>query len=129
LINVPNEYLDQCRNALSAEQEKSLAETNGWSHVDKQKVHVDWSELYKTLSVMVDVVLPSSPDVQEIMAKHYSIACRFYVPSKEAYIGMAIFYEENESMRVFHNSYHPRMVSFLGDAMYIYAQNFQTEVN
>jgi len=128
LINEPTEYLDQCRSALSVEQEKSLAETGGWSHVDKQKIHSDWDDLYRTLAVMLDESAPSSSSVQAVIEKHYSIACRFYTPSKEAYIGMALFYDENESMKSFHNSYHPRMVNFLGEAIHVYAQKLQSSV-
>ncbi len=123
MINASSEFLSQCRSALSAEQKKSLADTANWSHVDRPQVHADWDALYKKLSAILDDSSPSTPDVQAIIAQHYSIACRFYVPTKEAYIGMALFYEENENMRDFHNSYHPRMVNFLGQAIYVYAQS------
>lgn len=48
---------------------------------------------------------------------HYEIACRFYRPSKEAYIGMSLFYCENQDMKIFHNAYHPDMVDFLRPAI------------
>lgn len=47
-------YLRTCRSALAAEQAKSLADTDGWAHVDKQQVHVDWDVLYKKLAAMLD---------------------------------------------------------------------------
>ena len=34
---------------------------------------------------------------------------------------MSLFYREDLDMKEFHNSYHPRMVDFLGEAIYIYA--------
>jgi hypothetical protein len=85
-----HDYLETCRTALAAEQAKSLADTDGWAHVDKQQVHVDWDVLYKALADMLDRSEASSPEIQEIVAQHYAIASRFYVPSKEAYIGMAL---------------------------------------
>ena len=33
---------DRCRQALREEQARSLAETDGWTHVDKDQVHADW---------------------------------------------------------------------------------------
>ena len=120
--NSTPEYLAQCRNALNAEQAKSLSETNNWSHVNKQQVHIDWDALYKRLATMLDGSQASSPAVQEIMAQHYAIASRFYVPSREAYIGMGLFYSDNKDMKDFHNAYHRNMVEFLGEAIYVYAQ-------
>ncbi|MDE2428068.1 MAG: TipAS antibiotic-recognition domain-containing protein [Burkholderiales bacterium] len=119
-------YLDQCRTAMRTEQEKSLAETNQWSHVDKPKVHADWDVLYKQLASVLDTSHPSDATIQELIDQHYQISSRFYVPSKLAYLGLALFYRENEAMRDFHNAYHPQMVAFLGDAIYVYTQQSRT---
>ncbi len=115
------EYLEQCRQALNSEQARSLAETSNWSHVDRQQVHLDWDSLYKALAPLVDSAPPSSPQVQALMARHHAIASRFYPPSREAYIGMGLFYQDNPEMKSFHNAYHPRMVEFLGEAIHAYA--------
>lgn len=115
------EYLEQCKQALTTEQTQSLAETENWSHVDKQQTHVEWDALYKELTPLVGRSLPSSSEIQSFMSRHYAIVSRFYVPSREAYIGMALFYQDNSEMRAFHNAYHPNMVDFVGEAMYAYA--------
>jgi hypothetical protein len=120
--NLTPEYVKTCRTALNAEQAESLAKTDGWSHVDKQQAHIDWDALYKELAAMLDDLQASSPEVQGIVARHYAIASRFHVPSKEAYIGMGLFYNEDIDMRSFHNGYHPNMVEFLGEAINVYAQ-------
>jgi hypothetical protein len=119
-MNTP-QYLQECREALSSEQMKSLTETDNWSHVDKQQVHIDWDALYKELTPLMQQLPPSAPDIQAIMARHYSIVSRFYAPSKQAYIGMSLFYSENQDMKDFHNAYDPKMVEFLAEAMPIYA--------
>ena len=41
----------------------------------------------------------------------------------QAYIGMGLFYMDNQDMRDFHNGYQPKMAEFLGDAVFIYARN------
>ena len=122
LKNSTFEYLEQCRRALAEQQAKSLAETGNWSHVDKQQVHIDWDILYKELATVVEDSLPSSPEAQAFIARHYAIAVRFYEPSREAYIGLGLFYHDNPDMRAYHNAFHPDMVDFLGEAMYVYAQ-------
>ncbi len=116
-----SDYAEACRNALAAEQEASLAETDGWSHVDRQKVHSDWDVLYRRLADVYGGLQPSSPQVQELVAQHYAIASRFYKPSKEAYIGMSLFYNENSEMKAFHDGYGQNLTAFLGQAMQVYA--------
>lgn len=120
------EYLDQCRAAQRAEQERSLATTDNWAHVDKPKVHADFDAFYKELAPLIDANAPESETIQALMDKHFAIVARFYVPSRDAYVGTALFYADNADMKAFHNTYHPRMVEFLGDAAYTYAlQNLQ----
>lgn len=116
------QYLHQCRAALSAEQAQSLAATANWSHVDKPKVHQDWDALYRKLAPLIDQLPPSADAVQTLIADHYRIATRFYTPSKHAYIGLGLFYGDDDAMRNFHNAYHRDMVPFLAQAMSIYAE-------
>ena len=87
------EYLQQCRAALASEQAQSLAETDNWSHVDKEQVHRDWDSLYRELAPLVQTARPSSPQVQALIARHHDIVSRFYAPSRLAYIGMSLFYQ------------------------------------
>lgn len=117
MSKLSKEYLNKCRVALSEEQAQSLSNSNNWEHVERDKVHKDWDTLYKELATYIDIAKCNSNKVQEIIEKHYQIACRFYTPSKEAYIGMGIFYQENQDMKVFHNTYHPQMVNFLADSI------------
>jgi hypothetical protein len=116
------EYLKQCRVAQCAEQAHSLASTDNWAHVDKTQAHADFDAFYKELALMIDVNEPESPIIQALMTRHYAIVSRFYTPSRQAYVGTALFYEDNADMKAFHNGYHTRMVKFLGDAIYAYAQ-------
>ncbi len=122
LRDTPAADLQSHRDALAAEQARSLAATDNWSHVDKPKVHADWDALYQALAPLFDQHQPQSAEVQGLVAQHYAIVSRFYQPSRSAYIGMALFYAENADMKAFHQAYHPRMVELLGDAMAFYAQ-------
>jgi TipAS antibiotic-recognition domain len=121
MANFSPEYLSICREAMGSEQTRSLVETNNWSHVDRPTIHADWDRLYRTLAPLIDNFEPSSASVQELIGEHYSIASRFYVPSCDAYIGLSLFYKENEDMAKFHNGYHPKMVDFLHEAIGFYA--------
>jgi hypothetical protein len=118
-----------CRRALAAEQEASLSATDGWSHVDKQQVHSDWDALYRELAIVREELGASSPQVQDLIAQHYAIASRFYEPSKEAYIGMSLLYDESVEMRTFHEGYGTGLVAFLGQAMQVYAHRNLTSTS
>lgn len=107
---------------MSAEQARSLEKTGNWAHVDKQKVHTDWDALYRRIVPLIDAFPPAAEPVQELIAEHYDIVCRFYPPSKKAYIGMGLFYGEDQNMMQFHTSYHPQMVPFMAEAMAVYAE-------
>ncbi|MEX2984271.1 TipAS antibiotic-recognition domain-containing protein [Streptomyces sp. C36] len=117
-----NQYEDECRRSLASEQTKSLAETNNWAHVDKNQVHQDWDVLYREIAACLDDSLPGDRHIQELVRRHFDVTCRFYTPTRKAYVGTALLYSEDDAMREFHNSYHPRMVEFLGDAMKIFAE-------
>jgi len=119
--SLTSSYLDECRRALDEEQTRSLVATNHWEHVDRQGVHADWDALYRRISPLIAHADPSSSQIQILIAAHYDIACRFYIPSARAYVGMALHYRENHDMAAFHNTYHPDMVRFLADAMSTYA--------
>ncbi|MDY0815670.1 TipAS antibiotic-recognition domain-containing protein [Kitasatospora purpeofusca] len=117
-----NSYEDECRRSLAEEQVRSLAGTNDWEHVDRDRVHRDWDALYREITVCLnDGALPGEQKVQELVRRHFDIACRFYTPSREAYVGMALFYAEDEGMRAFHDSYHAGLVEFLGAAIRVFA--------
>lgn len=116
------ELIEQCRNALSMEQNISLAETKNWSHVDRAKVHSDWDVLYRQIALLIDTSQPADENVQKLIAEHYDIVSRFYKPLRNAYIGMSLFYNENKEMFDFHTAYHPKMVDFMSTAMFLYAR-------
>ncbi|EPX60398.1 hypothetical protein D187_001885 [Cystobacter fuscus DSM 2262] len=123
LLSATPEYLQQCRDAQAREQAASLIATNQWAHVDKAQAHHDFQRLYGELAPLIGYSEPSSPAVQQLMARHYAIASRFYPASRQAYVGTALFYAENADMKAFHDAYHPRLVEFLGEAMFVYAHS------
>lgn len=116
------EFLDQCRQAMQDEQTRSLQQTSNWAHVDKAQAHADWDALYQELTPLINAgVSPSSAQAQALIARHFALASRFYLPSPLAYIGMGLFYCENPDMHSFHKAYHPNMPEFLREAMRNYA--------
>jgi hypothetical protein len=122
MTETSTKYLHRCRTALATEQAASFAATDGWSHVDRPQVHGDWDMLLRALAAMPADAEATSPEVQAMVAQHYAIASRFYVPSREAYVGMSLFYTEDQDMRTFHNAYRRDLAAFLAEAMRVFAQ-------
>jgi hypothetical protein len=117
-----SEYAERCRRSLAEEQAASLAATGDWAHVDKDRVHRDWHELYGEVAAAITAgAQPEDEAIQELVGRHYAITSRFYIPSRDAYLGMALLYAEDDAMRDWHNSYHPKMVEFFSAAMLRYA--------
>jgi hypothetical protein len=71
--------------------------------------------------VSLDGARPEDDRTQELIERHFAIASRFYSPTREAYLGMALLYSEDAAMEEFQNAYDPRMVEFLGRAMRVFA--------
>jgi hypothetical protein len=117
-----SDYLSVCKRSREQEQSESLAASNNWAHVDKAQVHADWDMLYKELAPLIaSGALADASEVQGLVAKHHAIISRFYEPSREGYIGLGLFYQEDPSMREFHNTYHPLLADYLKDAICVYA--------
>ncbi|WP_329274295.1 TipAS antibiotic-recognition domain-containing protein [Streptomyces sp. NBC_00691] len=114
---------DECRRALAEEQAKSLASTNDWEHVDRGQTHQDWDVLYREITASLEGgSLPGDQQIQGLVRRHFDIVCRFYVPSRQAYVGMSLFYAEDEAMRAFHDSYHLGLAEFMGAAIRVFAE-------
>jgi hypothetical protein len=117
-------YLAECRKALDAEKAQSLAQTNNWAHVDRDKIHAEWQALYAEMAQhLTDHADPASEEFQGFVARHYTIIKEFYVPSKQAYIGMSLFYVEDDGFRKYHESFHPLLPLLLQKGMQHFAQN------
>lgn len=116
------DYLSLCRSSREREQSESLAATDNWAHVDKAKVHADWDTLYKEIAPLIaSGAMADAPEVQALVARHHAIISRFYEPSREGYIGLGLFYQEDTSMREFHNSYHSQLADYMRDAICVFA--------
>ena len=117
-----SDYLSVCKSSREREQSESLAASNNWAHVDKAQVHADWDVLYKEfVPLIASGALADSCEVQALVARHHAIISRFYKPSREGYIGLGLFYQEDPSMREFHDSYDPRFAEYLKDAICVFA--------
>ena len=68
-------------------------------------------------------VSPGSPEVQELIQRHYSWVGQVWTPTRASYIGLGKMYIEHPDFNDFYNAYHPGLTVYLVEAMQIFAQH------
>lgn len=84
------------------------------------------SQGYTDVEVAVTELLRSDADpgnelVQQLVAVHYEIVCKFWTPDANAYAGLGELYVTHPDFRARYDAHDPRLAEFLRDAMAIYA--------
>jgi DNA-binding transcriptional MerR regulator len=79
--------------------------------------------LYAELAVAINKNLaPSSIEVQALIKKHYQMTTKFWIPTRESYIGLSQLYGSHPDFVKFYNDIHPKLLDFLVEAMKIFAE-------
>lgn len=94
------------------------------SKSDRDKLHEQGITITEKLKKAIDDgFLADSSEVQQLIKKHYDWICHYWIPTKESYIGLSQMYKENNEFNRFYSNYHPNMVSFLSEAMTVFAND------
>lgn len=102
--------------------EHSNQNTKGWKVQDWNKASQEFTAICKDLTFLLEKkYTPDSPEVQEIVARHYVWIKQFWVPNKESYAGLAQGYEQEEWKKTF-EPYHPELAHYLSQAIQFFAQ-------
>ena len=64
---------------------------------------------------------PDNELVQQLIALHYGIVCKFWTPDAQAYMGLGEMYVTHPDFRARYDAHDVRLAEFLRDAMAIYA--------
>ncbi len=66
---------------------------NNYSEQENNQFTLEFSEITKSFAeAMNQGINPASPEVQELVKKHYSFVSKFWTPTKEAYKSLAMSY-------------------------------------
>tara|TARA_R110002110_G_scaffold415856_3_gene658421 strand:- start:1419 stop:2177 length:759 start_codon:yes stop_codon:yes gene_type:complete len=97
------------------------------SRTAKEKLHDQCESITKALArAIYEGASEDSPEVQELIKAHYQWVCNYWQPNQESYIGLSKLYLEHNDFNEFYNKHHPKMASFLSEAMVIFAtQNLE----
>lgn len=64
---------------------------------------------------------PGDEIVQELIALHYAIVCKFWTPDGQAYAGLAELYVTHPDFKARYDAHDESLAEFLRDAMVVYA--------
>jgi DNA-binding transcriptional MerR regulator len=97
-----------------------------WAALGKegQQRHLDTHrEVVEALGAAIRVGFgPESPEVQEIVAKHYAWVSLFWTPNAETYTGLTQMYVDDERFRRNYDEVAPGAAALLRDAAELYAR-------
>ncbi|WP_062072535.1 MerR family transcriptional regulator [Demequina sediminicola] len=97
-----------------------------WEALGKegQQQHLDaHREVVEALGAAIRVgFTPESPEVQEIVSKHYAWVSLFWTPTAETYRGLTQMYVDDERFRSNYDEVAPGAAALLRDAADIYAE-------
>lgn len=103
--------------------EESKRNIKGFTQKDYDQIKQEFDSVHRELSKAIDERLSTgSQEVQSLIQRHFQIISRFYNPTKEVYAGLADLYLEHPDFRKMYETFHPQMVTFLAEAMKLYAQ-------
>lgn len=91
---------------------------------DKESLTQEAILIFKQLAKFIDVGLkPTSPTVQEVIAKHHALTKKVSTGTKEVYQAYAQLYLEHPEFRKQFDALHPKLAPFFSEAMLHFADS------
>ncbi|MBN8669674.1 MAG: MerR family transcriptional regulator [Chitinophagales bacterium] len=118
-----------------AEYEKSVVELWGQETLNesRRRVNAMTKEELQALMLEADIInkelvrLMNKPvshnEVQALIARHYSMTCKYHDFTLEAYKVLGGMYVADERFRINYNKYHTGLAAYLNDAITFYCNN------
>lgn len=123
-------YLVQKGYATTQQIEACNVKTRNWNQKKVEDIKQEQDQVLIALAEMIDKGLdPSDQEVQRLIQKHFDSICNFWTPTKESYIGLGTLYKEHDEFNQFFSHYHLKLAGFLANAMRIYAENKDWNLN
>jgi len=101
--------------------EESHQKTKNWTKADWEKSSKEYGELCKELVQWMGKAKATSPQVQDLIRRHYAWIKKFWTPTKDSYVGLSELYMGPEFQK-FYEPFHPQLPKFLSEAMREFAE-------
>ena len=122
-MTVNNNYAKEAEARWPNEYRASTLKLSSMSKVDQEKVFAQGSEnIEKIAAAFINKFDAASSRVQALVNEHFKWVCNFWLPNKDAYIGLGKMYVEDPRFTQNYDKYAKGCAEFMAKAMQIYAQ-------
>jgi len=122
-MSTTNSYADEAAQRWPKEYVESNLKLKSMSKEDQQKLFKLGSDNIKDIAdAFVLQKAADSVEVQKLVKIHYNWVSVFWIPTKDAYIGLGQMYVSDERFTQNYDKYAPGCAAFMAQAMDIYAQ-------
>ncbi|OAB45793.1 TipAS antibiotic-recognition domain-containing protein [Paenibacillus antarcticus] len=103
--------------------EESKKKMEQWTRKDEIESQAQVDRVNIQLKGAIEAGLaPSSPEVQQIIHRHFKSIGRLYKPTAEVYRSLGELYVSHLDFKNIFDSYHPNLAEYLRDGMKIFAK-------
>jgi hypothetical protein len=101
---------------------RSKNKVKHWTKSDWEQSGAAFHGICRQLvTLMAGRLRGDSPEVQEVISRHYQWLSQFWTPTAESYTGHSRLIVDSE-LRKAYETFHPQLPEFVADAMKIFAQ-------
>jgi len=101
----------------------SWARVAHWKKSDWEIFKSNTDALYKRMAeALEDGCAAESKQFQALMQQHFNIINQFWTPTQEGYLKLKQMYLEHPDYQAFFTRYHPKLATFLAQAMVVFSQ-------
>ena len=116
-------YGPEARERWGAEAVAVQEEVAGWDRDRAAETMAGWEAILRRLAAARSAGEPvDAPAVQDVMAEHHTWVSRFWVPGREAYIGLGSLYADDPRFADRIDAHADGLSGYLRDAIAVYAQ-------
>jgi DNA-binding transcriptional MerR regulator len=122
------EYEEYIKNKFGADNQawlESQKRVKKFTKADWEKNGKEWDAICRDLAAQfAKGAAATSTTVQAVIRRHHSWLKKFWTPNRESYVGLGEGYTGFEWKKAFaaHDPKHPKLASFMADAMRVFAQ-------
>jgi hypothetical protein len=99
------------------------ARIRGWSPRDAEQARTGYRTVHQGLAGLLAAGIAVDDDrVQQLVHDHHRVTSLFWTPTRQTYLGLAQTYQHDERFALNIGDGDPVLVTYLCDAMTVYAQ-------
>ena len=115
--------IDRFGQGMKEGIEQSRQKVKDWTKADWEKSGAAFAGICNDLVALMNRALPGeSPEVQQVIRRHYEWLKQFWTPTRESYTGHSQMIEDSE-LRKAYAACHPRLPEYMSAAMKVFAKN------